>query len=160
MYFETYVICKDIYIGDEIADPCEIIVTGNGGLCKIPHFDVVGADLYCCIPLMQAGFIKDDLYMPAAKNTLTLEERKIINEVMGRISNENDPLDRRTNWQVACCTWDHIDPQNEPKIEELFDYSDPKNMPNYAAKNVYFVDNGLYSRIYDDGDYKFRAGVQ
>lgn len=152
MFFEEISICKDIYIGDKYADPCEIIIVGNGGMCKIPHFDLVGGDLYCNIPLLSNGFILDSYLRCPGKYTLTLEERIKLNEVLEQ---PNSLYPNMNNWQVACYEWNSAMPCNEPKIEDMY-YDKPSKKPNYAAKNIYFVDNGYWSRIYDDGNFKQR----
>lgn len=152
MYFEDCIVCDNIYIGDELADPCKIVVTGNGGLYRIPHFDLIGSDLYCLIPLEEPGFILNCDLRPSAKYTLEYSEREIINNILDK---KNSFYTELTNWQVACKYWNNAYPANIPQINRDF-YMNLKNKPNYAKKNVYFVDSGFYTRIYDDGSFNLR----
>ena len=152
MYFEECIIYDNIYIGDEIADPCKIIVVGNGGLCKIPHFDLIGGDLHCLISIEEPGFILESELRMAGKYTLTLEERIKLNKILDQ---KNKIYTNLTNWQAICSDWNNAMPTNTPQIPLDF-YMNLKNKPNYAKKNVYFVDNGFYTRIYDDGSFNLR----
>lgn len=152
MYFEECVVRDNIYIGDKYADPCKIIVVGNGGFYRYPHFDLVGGDLYCLIPLQEPGFILNCEARPSAKYTLEYSEREIINNILDE---KNSFYKNLTNWQVACKYWNNACPENIPQIDEDF-YINLKNKPNYAKKHIYFIDCGFYTRIFDDGTYKLK----
>lgn len=149
MFFEKSIILTDVYIGDSIADPCQIFVVGNGGKCQIPHFDIEGGDLYCCMPLLMPGFLTGPTH--PAKNALSFEERKIINELLKQPYKETN----MTVWQYMCNEWNSLEPDNYPQID-YNEYKKSKYQPNYAKKSIWFIDDGRFTKIDKDGGYQIR----
>lgn len=91
-------------------------------------------------------------YRIPGKFTLTLEERIKLDQILNQ---KNEDYQNMNNWQVAAMYWNRLLPENLSLIDEDI-YKNPNNKPNYSAKNIYFVDNGFFGRIYDDGSYKNR----
>ena len=151
MFFDEIIIADNIYIGDNFADPCKIVVRGNGGIIKIPHFDLIGADLCCSICLSNPNFIWEGT-IGRGKNTLTYQERVKLNEIL---KEKETPTYTYNYWQTACKAWNDAEPYNFPKIDYDF-YNNLKNMPNYSKKKVCFIDNGCITAIKDDSTWNYK----
>ena len=107
---------------------CQIVVVGNRGLCNIPHFDLVGDDLYCNIGLLQPIYIFE-----GSKSKNTLLDHEILN-IINTLNQPNIYFQNLLNWQEACRVWNALNADFITIPSEI--YMNINNMPNYNLLNI------------------------